>query len=844
MKYYLLKGFKDSLQTLMVHGGAHRMAAERVKELIGDISMYGKDLDYDPFNFLKVTKHGENRIKHCTKYDLSDYCRLIVIKDNGICAICYVGKHSDCDKWLESHKGLILSVSSKNQLEPMYESEDILVPEKRITGISDYSKGFLYKKLGDRYYNAMAREIERTVLIEFEKLTSTVEDEEILEIAYKIEDLKKQNLFFDVFVLLKKSQVDDAKKRIDLYKNEISYISDLSPERITEIVEGDGLIDLSNFDSDLINHLMNTMDYQQWMLFMHPDQSKIVDEDFSGPTKVVGVSGSGKTAIIVRRAIRLAKKYRNEKILVLTLNRSLSNLITELVNSACPENLRENIVVRSFWELCEDYLLKYEPENIRIYKDITWKIKEHIDEIWDEFYHCRNNNNDAKILLSVHKSLLSRGVFPYEYIKQEFDWIRSAFPFSNRDDYYEVDRKGRSEKFDRQYREKIVSGLKAWEEKMKFVGVTDYLGLSTALYKHISKLEPIYRCILIDEEQDFGTVELSLIRKLVKEGENDLFITGDFAQRVSIKHHNYSMAGITIGGRVRKILKNYRNSREILNAAFQILKSNVELEKVNDDDFIILEPEYANFSTNPPLILKALSIREEIGTAQSYLNDKLENNQKGCIAICGFSLSQVKHIGELIDIPVLDGTSSLSNSKVFLSDLEQTKGFEFDSMCIVNCNEGVIPHPNLPRDEWYYDICKLYVAMTRAKKELIISYSTQLSSIFHSLDEYFVYDEWKEHQIIERTPILPTPSNYDHTTYENILDLTGEQFLYTKKAIGISLELQNKLCQLITGISKAENGKTIEWRSIREALAEPNIPNIAQLFGAQKTWGEFKALFS
>ncbi len=844
MKYYLLKGFKESLQQLIQYGGAHTIAGNRVKSVIADISLSGSELNSDPFKGLKLTNHGENRIKHCVKYDLSDYDRLITIKDNGICAICFVGKHDDSQKWLEKNKGLKLTVNKKNQLEPVFESEDINIPEKRISGISDYSDGVLYKKLSARYYNAMAREdIDRTTLIEFEKLTSIAEDEEILELASKIDNKELQDLFFDVFTLLKNSEIDEAKKRIDLHKNERVQIEDLSEEKIAKIVEGDGVIDLSNFDHELIRHLMDTMDYQKWMLFMHPDQSEIVEEDFNGPSKITGVSGSGKTAIIVRRAVRLAKKYNGEKILVLTLNRALAKLIDELVTHVCPSSYRNNIYVKSFWELCREYLLEFEPHNKKLYDEITWRTNEHIDEIWYEFYHCLNNNDDALVLTPVHRSLLSRYVYPYDYIKQEFDWIRSALTPAERDEYLNIERKGRSEKFDVGYRNKITDALLSWEEKMKFVGVTDYLGLASALLKHSTRLLPTYRCVLVDEEQDFGTVELSVIRKIVASNENDLFLTGDVAQRVSLKHHTYSKAGIVLGNRIKKIKKNYRNSREILDASYQILKSNVELEKINDEDFELLDPEFANFSTNRPLILNAPNLKYELGTAIEYLTSKLTENQKGCIALSGLSLKDVKNIGAELKIKVLDGSSSLGCAKLFLSDLEQTKGFEFDSMCIINCNKNVIPNIALPKEEWYYDICKLYVAMTRAKSELIISYSLNLSSIFSGFEDYFVYADWSEHHTLNQIELLDSFITKNGDLEDNLIfNMTGNDFLYTKNAVGLSLELQNKLSSLVIGKTQSTDGKQTAWKFIGDALNEPKIPNIAQLFGP-KTWQEFQDFF-
>jgi excinuclease UvrABC ATPase subunit len=49
-------------------------------------------------------------------------------------------------------------------------------------------------------------------------------------------------------------------------------------------------------------------------------------------TAVTGVSGSGKTCVLIHRAIRLAHKYPDEPILVLTLNAALAALIESLVD--------------------------------------------------------------------------------------------------------------------------------------------------------------------------------------------------------------------------------------------------------------------------------------------------------------------------------------------------------------------------------------------------------------------------------------------------------------------------------------------------------------------------------
>ena len=41
-------------------------------------------------------------------------------------------------------------------------------------------------------------------------------------------------------------------------------------------------------------------------MFLHPEQEKVVQADYPGVTQLSGVSGSGKTCVAVRRALRFA----------------------------------------------------------------------------------------------------------------------------------------------------------------------------------------------------------------------------------------------------------------------------------------------------------------------------------------------------------------------------------------------------------------------------------------------------------------------------------------------------------------------------------------------------------
>src|SRR5690606_20475214 len=118
---------------------------------------------------------------------------------------------------------------------------------------------------------------------------------------------------------------------------------------LPEVVDSDILrkIDPSSPQyAEGLRRFMRSARYRDWMLFMHPDQDRLVEEDYEGPAKLVGVSGSGKTCVVVRRAVRLAEKHDREHILVLTLNRALAQLIDELVTACSPEEVRARIHVK------------------------------------------------------------------------------------------------------------------------------------------------------------------------------------------------------------------------------------------------------------------------------------------------------------------------------------------------------------------------------------------------------------------------------------------------------------------------------------------------------------------
>ena len=838
MNYKQLSDFPKSVGALWRMGGQYQKAAEAVNGVIGRISLN----DDNPLIGLKLTNHGENRIQKCVKYDLPGFARLITIQDSGVTLFCYAGNHADCDKWLERNRGRGLAKGQGSMVE-VFDSVSVIDDKQRITGNAVPTSGALFSKLSEQLFDSLVLGLSRQLVRKIESLEPIHSEKDVFAVAECISDPKQSVAIYDVFALLRTDKVEEAVKRIKLYTGEFEKIESLSPEEIAALADSDKIRTIPANDprfQQVFEHFVKSASYMDWMLFLHPEQADKVDRDFDGPAKLVGVSGSGKTCVVVKRAIRLADKYPDTKALILTLNRPLARLISDLVDAAALPEIRSRIDVLPFFDLCRQMLHEYEPHNDKLYDDKTWKSLEHIDEIWREFYRCELNNKDAAILLPIHDSLISRGVNAEAYVREEFDWIRSAVPPGDREAYLELRRNGRAVGFEKHHRDLLLKGLNSWETKMKQIGVSDYLGLSNAVCRYIDRLKPKYRCILVDESQDFGTTELNTINKLVEDTPNNLFFCGDAAQQVSAKHQSFLQAGVVIpGARSSAIRKNYRNSREILAAAYTILAENITEELLESEDFELQDPEYANFSGATPLLLSAPTLKEEIAYALAYLKSEVgDGGKKACLAFCGYSSHELSVFSKKNGIPLLDGMTTIEKDNVYLSDLEQTKGFEFDIVCIIGCSQNVLPDPAKPPREQFRDLSRFYVAMTRAKNQLVLSFSGTQSSLLSKADSHFLSATWSEYWPAPPDTSSEVPARLDEIRrHEDDKEkapskMTGAEFLYTEHALGLDAVLVAKIRELISGQPRLLEGRPIAWKNMGAAAAD-----MRQFSGARQAFG-------
>ena len=152
--------------------------------------------------------------------------------------------------------------------------------------------------------------------------------------------------------------------------------------------------------------------------------------------------------------------------------------------------------------------------------------------------------------------------------------------------------------------------------------------------------------------------------------KDNLFLCGDISQTVLPKQRDFKRAGIDIkNSNSRKIIKNYRNTKQILEVAYYVLLENLVDEIIRDDDLELLDPKYANRHSSLPWILSANSLDEEFAYATSFVQDYCEgNNARCCIAIAGFTHYEMRKFASSLGIRLLEGHDTPANEQLVLSE--------------------------------------------------------------------------------------------------------------------------------------------------------------------------------
>ncbi len=89
--------------------------------------------------------------------------------------------------------------------------------------------------------------------------------------------------------------------------------------------------------------------WDKWSIFLHPAQRSLIEKDFAGPARVAGSAGTGKTIVALHRAVFLARKHPEARLLLTTFSETLANSLRRKLRRLISNepNLGERIDVYS-----------------------------------------------------------------------------------------------------------------------------------------------------------------------------------------------------------------------------------------------------------------------------------------------------------------------------------------------------------------------------------------------------------------------------------------------------------------------------------------------------------------
>jgi hypothetical protein len=509
----------------------------------------------------------------------------------------------------------------------------------------------------------------------------------------------------------------------------------------TAIAEAGGLAGISRlFTAEEVARLASAP-IEEWMIFLHPDQRSVVEQRYSGPARVRGSAGTGKTVVALHRAAELANRFRAEEgpgnqILFTTFINSLPAVFEQLYNrlpNAVPGGVRFVNVDKLAGQICRDAGEK------------TW-----VDQRGVEAALATAWKDVVTPGSPVDRAGLTRG-----YMKDEVTAVIKGRGLNTIDEYLVLERTGRGTRFGEPLRRQAWALRETWDAEMDKRGTVDFVDIvRRARDLARQRVEPTFRAAIVDEAQDLNLIGLQLIRALVNGSEPDhddgLLVVGDGAQRIYAGGFTLRQAGVEVRGRTTVLRTNYRNTAEIIGAAMAVAGQG----SVDDlgDEYLRGEADAdALRSGIRPVLIQCDDAEEEIAVVGERIASLVKTGAVGYgdVAVCVSTTKQTKRVEgalarlgvSVLDLSKYDGTPI---DKVKVGTHHRAKGLEFKVVFLPYLGEEEFPRAQIAgqSDEEYAElvalsISQLFVAMTRARDGLFLLASGNPTAVVTAAQSYF-----------------------------------------------------------------------------------------------------------
>lgn len=452
--------------------------------------------------------------------------------------------------------------------------------------------------------------------------------------------------------------------------------------------------------------------FEKWAVFLHPSQKALVDRDFSGPVRVVGSAGTGKTVVALHRVARILRNEPQAKVLLTTFSEPLAAALKRKLGVLLADSpsLADKVTISSFEQAAAD-----------LFALMTGR----------KSYLVSREKLRALITDAANAASVTR--YTPQFLNSEWEHVIDAWQIDSAEAYALVPRMGRKNRLGSKQREELWTVFSEVRKQLRAKALLTSADLFTVVTKHFEdRTEKTYTHIVVDEAQDLGVAEPRFLSAIVPNRPDSLFFAGDIGQRIFQQPFSWKGLGIDVRGRSFTLKVNYRTSHQIRRMADRLLPESVRDVDGEEDQ---RKGTVSVFDGVEPVIVVAPTMDEEATAAAQFLRNLLEQGIRANeIGIFCRSKDQIARASKVAEMAAVETVSSLAGrgpeEAVLIGTMHLAKGLEFRAVLIVGCDEGVLPlaaRIDDVADEFELDEVVaterqlLYVAATRARDHLFVS---------------------------------------------------------------------------------------------------------------------------
>lgn len=459
-----------------------------------------------------------------------------------------------------------------------------------------------------------------------------------------------------------------------------------------------------------------------WRTFLHPKQRQLAYRDtYNGPAQVTGGAGTGKTVVALHRASHLAGQLGPEQgaqkpILFTTFTRSLARSIEASLELLAGPEILGSIDVVNVDRVATEVVRRAEGRH-------ATRIDEREEiAVWGDVIAELGLRLDARFLAA------------------EWRQVILAQALRTRGDYFDASRAGRGVALTRRQRADVWKAQQVFLDRLDEMGARTHLQVANDAARLLAEqaAKP-YRHVIVDESQDLHPAQWRMLRAIVAEGPNDIFLVGDSHQRIYDARVSLAKLGINVRGRSQRLRLNYRTTHEILVWTLGLLTGDTFDDLDDGADSLV---GYRSELHGPsPTVVGYPTLNQEIAglveAVEQWVDAGVALEDIAVAARTNEPLDDVAAALAVAGVPsTVLGTPAdpgQDSPGIALSTMHRMKGLEYRCVAVIDAGDGRVPlkwtltpaglDDVERRREIQRERCLAYVACTRARDTLRVSWN-------------------------------------------------------------------------------------------------------------------------